>query len=83
MLKSEFQFVGFANSNYVFKDKLSKQIKFSKCRKDLIEEFKLYSIESNGKWFNICYFQVNSSNSNSTFADRINIISDMQLLLSR
>jgi len=83
MLKSEFKFVGFANSNYIFIDKLSKQIKFSKCRKDLIEEFKLYSIENNGKWFNISYFQVNPSSSGNSYADRVNIISDMQLLLTR
>ena len=83
MLKSEFQFLGYTNSNYVFIDKTNKQIKFSKCRKDLIGEFKLDSIDNNGKWFNVSYFQVNEANSNNGFADRINIISDMQLLLIR
>ena len=61
----------------------NKQIKFSKCRKDLIGEFKLDSIENNGKWFTICYFQADPSNRKDGFADKINIISDMHVLIHK
>ena len=83
MRKSEFQFVGYSNSYYIFKDSSNKSIKFSKCRKELIEEFKLNGIDNNGKWFNINYFQANPTNSKGGLADLINIISDMQPLLNR
>lgn len=83
MRKSEFQFVGYNNSYYVFKDSYNKSIKFSKCRKELIEEFKLNALDNNGKWFNISYFQANPTNSKDGWSDLINIISDMQILMNK
>lgn len=80
MLKSEFQFLGLANSFYVFKDKTNKTIQFTKCRKDLIAEFNLNNLDSNGKWFNISYFQTVSTKSKNGLEDKINIISDMKLI---
>lgn len=83
MRKSELQFVGYNNSYYVFKDCFNKPIKFSKCRKELIEEFKLNDIDNNGKWFKINYFQALPTDSKDTLSDLINIISDMQLVLNK
>lgn len=80
MLKSELQFIGMINSTYMFIDKSSKHIKFSKCRKDLIDEFKLNAADSNGKWFNISYFQTVPPKSKDGLDEKINIISDMKLI---
>mgnify|MGYP000698472002 CR=1 FL=1 len=36
-----FKYIGIINKNYVFIDSNEKEVKFTKCRKELIKKFKL------------------------------------------
>lgn len=81
MILSDYKFVGYANAHYLFIDKNGKQVKFSKCRKDLIEEYKLNNNDNLNQWFKISYFQAQPINKNDDLLDRINIISDMKIII--
>ncbi|MBL6664068.1 MAG: hypothetical protein ISQ99_06585 [Flavobacteriales bacterium] len=74
-----FKYVGFLNQNYTFVDRNGKTVNFAKCRKDLIEIFKLNNDENINEWFKINYFVTQPQNH---FSDNegIYIVSDMEIL---
>lgn len=73
-----FKYVGFLNQNYTFVDKEGKKVNFTKCRKELIELFKLNDNENIDEWFKIKYF-ITSKNSINDLGG-VYIVSDMEIL---
>jgi hypothetical protein len=73
------KYVGFMNNNYVFQDKNTIKKSFTKCRKDLIENFKLNENGSINEWFKVSYFHAKPLTSNDLTND-VFIISNMELV---
>ena len=73
-----FKYVGFLNQNYTFVDREGKKVNFAKCRKDLIEAFKLSGNENINEWFKINYFITKKNSINDIGGTYI--ISDMKIL---
>lgn len=74
-----FKYAGFLNQNYTFVDRNGKTVNFTRCRKELIELFKLNNDENINEWFKINYF-ITQSKSAITDDGDIYIVSDMEIL---
>ena len=79
MNSGDFKYMGFLNQHYVFIGREGKNISFKKCRKDLIEGFKLDNDENINEWFKISFFQTKPLNEHDV-GNEIFIISDMEIM---
>ena len=70
---------GFIKEEYVFSDKKGDNIKFNKCRKDLIEMFQLNNENSINQWFKINFFKTKST-APIHVENTVLIISNMEIL---
>jgi hypothetical protein len=76
-----FKYIGIINKNYVFINSNEKEVKFTKCRKELIKKFKLDNTKNINKWYRINYFIIKSQDYVNEFGGMgIYIISDMEIL---
>lgn len=78
--KGEFKYLGYTSNKYSFINKTGKQIAFSKCRKDLIDNYKLNQSDYINEWFVISYFKTKPLNPADLDTD-VFIISDMNILV--
>jgi hypothetical protein len=76
---NRFKYIGLENKGFVFVDTNNKRITFNKCRKDLIEDFKLDNNEFSNEWFIISYFATKPLNQHDLSGNTL-IISDMKLI---
>jgi hypothetical protein len=74
-----FKYIGLVREGFVFVDKNDKKTIFSKCRKELIEDFRLDKNEFVNQWFTIAYFETKPLNQSDS-SGNVFIISDMKLL---
>lgn len=79
MNKGIFKYQGYLNGNYLFVDKNGKETRFSKCRKELIDSFKLNKSDNINEWFNINYFTTKAQNRMDNMAG-LHIVSDMEIV---
>ena len=79
METNNFKFLGFKERQYVFINSNGLQTNFSKCRKDLIEDFKLDDDKSIGEWFKVSFFQTKPLNKND-LGNEVFIISNMEIM---
>ena len=56
------QYLGQNVNGYLFQDKNELTFLFSKCRKELVENFKLDKKDNINKWYKVHYFQVKPLN---------------------
>ena len=76
MESTKLKFVGHVAGKYVFEDQSYKKLSFSKCRKDLIEDFKLYEPDNINKWFQVKFFKTKPLSSHE-IKEQEYIISDL------
>jgi uncharacterized protein with NRDE domain len=75
-----FKYLGYRDSNYLFADDVGKEYRFNKCRKDLIENYKLNNKDYIGNWFKVKYFATKPLSPND-HNNEILIISDLAILI--
>lgn len=80
MNENRFKYKGLEYEGFVFFDKNNKRTVFNKCRKELLEDFKLEKEEFVNEWFSISYFITKSIEKND-LSDDVLIISDMKLII--
>ncbi|MCB0402086.1 MAG: hypothetical protein KDD41_08385 [Flavobacteriales bacterium] len=80
MRKAIAKYKGKQGACYFFLSQQGEQILFTKCRKDLIEQFKLDLPDNIDQWFQINFFQAFPNARMDTLDEMVNIISDLRIV---